>query len=1060
MMGRRGLWGQVLRKAVQIGALAFVLYAALGGPWRNFKVAHNSERLVTLMEGPAVGDAYALNERVLSSWDEPYEASLDFLGMFGSSTVFGLEGADPVLVASHAVRTGTADPTLLLGLVIPVLLALLLGKVFCSHLCPMRLLFELGQLVRGGLLRLGVPLPHLRHPQRFGGWILLGGLVAAALTGGAFWFLVLPYLSVAAGLFLLVTAGTTAGLFVVAGGWLLVDVLAAPGLFCRNVCPQGWLLEQLGRLSLLKLRKRGLEPCPDACRTCEITCPYGLSPKTMTHTPACDACGLCVTTCPKGRLVRRLGAPLALLLLLLVPASPAEAHHNKGLPHYGYYENYPQVPTNDHVMVEGDWEMGATIFNFQGYDARQSSDTPRDVKFYVYLYDLEADENYTGPVDFEIRLDGEVVSAFSRETVDEELVYSTRETLPETGDYELVADLPDGSGTLSLPFHVDLNEGGVDWLLLGGLGFPVALVFLLALLGKGRKGRAERLEAQAAAVKGLVLGAVLLSTTGLSGAAQAQDPEPANRDLALLGDYCGPEDATYYTKTDGDVVMVMDGIPGWLLVLGAALVIVTSFLVLERWGSRKPSGWRLNLLRNRRVYRVVRSRWFQAVPQLLMVGVLVFLIWAGLTGSRYRNITPVAVWTVWWAGLIFTVALFGSAFCFACPWDGLANLMSRLRVKARVEPLSLGLRVPDWMRNLYPAIFLFALLSWAELGMGVTSDPRMTAYMGLGMAVGAVVLALAFDGKAFCKHVCPVGRINGIYANFAPVEVRPKKPAACRTCETEDCRTGNEDGYPCPTGITLKHAVDATYCTLCMECVKSCRRQNVALNLRPFGGDLPRMRKARTDEAWLALSLLALTLFHGLSMTTAWESFAPGSTSILKWMSVTLGTPHTWNFTVAMAVACAIPVALYWGSCKLAARWTQGSGVSAERMFVQYAWSLLPVALFYHLAHNAMHLFSEGGEIVPMLSDPLGRGDDWLGTAGVSVGHLLSEPTIWGLQVALIVVGHVFGVVVAHRVSRRLFRDPGHATRSLIPMTAVMILISVAGLTLMVADMNMRVGRM
>ena len=51
----------------------------------------------------------------------------------------------------------------------------------------------------------------------------------------------------------------------------------------------------------------------------------------------------------------------------------------------------------------------------------------------------------------------------------------------------------------------------------------------------------------------------------------------------------------------------------------------------------------------------MRNRWFQVVPQLLMVALFVFLIYAGLAGSRVRNITPVAVWTLWWGGLIFAI---------------------------------------------------------------------------------------------------------------------------------------------------------------------------------------------------------------------------------------------------------------------------------------------------------------------------------------------------------------------------------------------------------------------
>ncbi len=512
----------------------------------------------------------------------------------------------------------------------------------------------------------------------------------------------------------------------------------------------------------------------------------------------------------------------------------------------------------------------------------------------------------------------------------------------------------------------------------------------------------------------------------------------------------------------GEAVMVMGGMPTWLFALAVAAILVVSFVLVERVGAPAASrrGFRLDLIASPRLYALVRSRWFQVIPQLVSLGLFGVIVWAGLFGARIGNLAPIAVWTIWWAGLVFVVALAGPLFCFACPWDALANLVSRLRLAARVEPISLGLKVPKRLRNMWPAIGLFVLLTWAELGLGITTDPRATAYMGIGMAVLAVAGVLLFRKKAFCHYMCPVGRISGMYANFAPVEVRSKDPTVCATCRTQECLRGSDRGYPCPTGLSLRVVNDATNCTLCTECVKSCEKQNVAFNLRPFGRDLWGKVKVRPDEAWMCVVLLSLTLFHGFSMTTAWEDFTPGQPSLMKWLTASWGMPKVAAFTVGMAAIGAVPVGLYWASCALAVRMTPGAGVGTRELFRAYALSLLPIALFYHLAHNVMHLLMEGGAIVPAVSDPLGRGDDLFGTAGVHLGHLVSDTTVWHIQIMLILVGHLFGILVAHRISRRLFARERDATRSLVPMLAVMILISVAGLSLMVLDMNMRVGRM
>ena len=1053
---------QTLRRILQGGVVFFVIYTAWSSSWRNYKHAHNHRRIVALIEGETFGMLYGLNEDMLSLFGESEHMSSQFLGFPWGARVAGMDTMDPFAVIATGISQGSISLKLLLGLSVPVLLALLFGKVFCSHLCPMRLFFEIGQAARKGLEKLGFATFHVRPSARFGGWVALGGLIATFLWGTTIWLYLLPYVSFSAALFLLITTGLAISLLAVVSAWMLIDMIFAPGVWCHNFCPTGWLLEQLGRMSILRLMKRGKQACPTNCAQCTKACPYELSPRNETHRPACDNCGRCVQACPSRKLVRRLAILPGLLLSLLL-SSQAFAHHNKGLPHYGYYENYPQVPTEEYIAIQGRWEIGAVFFNFQGYD-RRAADTPNDVKIFLYLYDLERDVHYQGPLTVEIRQGNVVVSRFDRLLVDEESVYSTRETLPQSGDYDLVA-LVQGHEVI-LPFHVELTDNPINWLLIGGLGGPVALLFVLALVGRRRRRKQKRRRNLAPALGAML--AMLSYPTFLS--AQELSPELIEE---LAACQCGKDIfdclelsqktmAAYpHYETETGTIMVMGGIPWWLFISGIIGVILCSFFISERL-IPKTRRFRLNLIEKRSVYRLVKSRWFQVIPQWIMIGFLIFLIYAGLFGSRVANITPIVVWTLWWSGLVFAVLFFASIWCFVCPWDGLANLISRLRLKARVIPLSLDLPFPSWLRNVYPAIALFIVLTWLELGYGVTTDPRATAYMGIGMAAMTMTCVLLWSGKKFCAHFCPVGRICGIYSTFSPVEIRAKKPKACRTCTTEDCKNGNERGYPCPTGLSLKVLQSSANCTMCTECIKSCKRNNVAIRVRPFASDLHNLNSPKIDEAWLALVLLSLTLFHGLTMTPLWENFAPGQFSLLKWMDASWGMPHQLNFTLAMFIAVMIPIFLYWLSCQLAARWIRPMepGVHAKQIFRWYAYSLLPVALFYHLAHNLMHLMMEGAEIVPLISDPLGHGTDFLGTRTHHLESLLSEQTLGYLQVGLILIGHIIGTMIAHRFARKLFPHRQAARRSLIPMTAMMVVLSALGLSLMHLDMNMRMGRM
>jgi ferredoxin-type protein NapH len=487
-------WGAALtRRAIQLAVVVFIVWASYGPIWRNFKSAHNNSRLVGLMSGEVSKRAYENYEATLKHWNEDTLAgSRDFVGFPWAANAFGAETVDPIMAIAHLTSTGEWTPAMWLGCIVPVLIAVVLGKVFCSFLCPMRLLFEIGQVIRAGLARLGLPVATLRVKQRFGGWVLVGGLAGTLLGGFAIWHLLLPYVAVGATTYLAINgAWVVAGvLLVIPLFWLSLDVFLAPGFFCHNVCPQGFLLEQLGRFSLLRLKKDTTTRCPSSCRACVIACPYGLSPRRETHHPACNSCGACIPACPDRKLSRRVSLPvLSGLLVFLIPLLAA-AHHNKGLPHYGYYENYPQVPTQETIVVDGRWEMGATVFNFQGLQRRDAT-TPNDVKIFVYIYDLERDENYVGPVRFVIESDGVEVSDFVRDGVDAELIYQTREIMPHSGRYKLFAEFEvDGQKQrVALEFDIDLSVDSVNWLVVAGIVAPTLPLLALALVGRSRRGR-------------------------------------------------------------------------------------------------------------------------------------------------------------------------------------------------------------------------------------------------------------------------------------------------------------------------------------------------------------------------------------------------------------------------------------------------------------------------------------------------------------------------------------------------------------------------------------------
>jgi polyferredoxin len=433
------------------------------------------------------------------------------------------------------------------------------------------------------------------------------------------------------------------------------------------------------------------------------------------------------------------------------------------------------------------------------------------------------------------------------------------------------------------------------------------------------------------------------------------------------------------------------------------------------------------------VRRLAASRGVRFGAQMIFVLLFGLVIVAGLVGTSIaaKSFATVGTWMIWWIGVIFLILCFGKVWCYVCPWNALAEWTKHgalwgVRLDAPGEAAW-----PRRWRNLGPAIAFFLLFVWLELGVGLTMDPLFTAVAAVLLLTLTVVSALVYRRAPFCRYACPVGRISGLYALFAPVELRARDRRVCRRCRSKDCLTGNQRGYGCPTGQYPGTMDRNTYCILCLECVKTCPRDNLALNLRPFGADLVKAFRARGDEAYLALVLLSLVIFHAVTMVPPWFQLV----DLLEFVT---GWGYTGAFSLLMAVMLAVPLLAHRLATGIGWRLARERGVPRRRLFVTYAYAMIPLALFFHLAHNTMHLAMEFAKVVPVLSDPLGMGWNLFGTAGwIPPASLLPLSTVHGLQELLLGLGIAASAGVLAVCSRRLY-PPAQAVRAAAPMLVVL----------------------
>jgi len=496
----------------------------------------------------------------------------------------------------------------------------------------------------------------------------------------------------------------------------------------------------------------------------------------------------------------------------------------------------------------------------------------------------------------------------------------------------------------------------------------------------------------------------------------------------------------------------MAGIPLWMAISSLAIIIILSHLIIYRKHKKNKSTTYSRLtLSTPMIRRLFQKSWFPLLAQSFSLFLLLLITATGIYGNQRGNISTVLTWTWWWALLIFIIVGFGKTFCLICPWEGLASLCTSLSFTSRIKKIGFSFKWPKWARNVYPALILFIVLTWIELGFGVTNSPSMTATLGLIMTGMVLFAAMVFEKRSFCRYACLIGRISGIYALFSPLELRVHSTKICATCKGRACINGSEKGTGCPLFLNPAKLKENTYCTLCTECIRTCPNENINMYFRKPAADLFHKSTFRWDESIMAVVLLALTSFHGMTMTPYW-------TRINDIIRAATGLGKTSLFTLLMIILILLPFLIFFGGARVSRFLSKREKPSTGEIFQAFAYALIPVALFYHLAHNGMHFFMEGHKLLPFLSDPFGFGWNLFGTAHTSFSPWLSLSTIWWLQTLFIIIGHVYGVVIADRIAGKIFDNPKTAFKSLIPLIITMILYSGFSIWLISQPMEMRTG--
>lgn len=275
------------------------------------------------------------------------------------------------------------------------------------------------------------------------------------------------------------------------------------------------------------------------------------------------------------------------------------------------------------------------------------------------------------------------------------------------------------------------------------------------------------------------------------------------------------------------------------------------------------------------IRRFLAARHHYAILRTAADFLFVFVVISGLFGPQEsdRNFAVFLIWGLLWPAIVLSWFFLGRMWCGLCPFPGLGVFLQR-------KGFSLGHKIPKPLQQygVYASVFLLAVIIWTEVIAGLDQSPKGTSFLLLAIVSGSAVLAVFFPGQAWCRHLCPLGRISGAAATLAITEFRPDHDR-CRGCETFACKKGINNRRGCPVYLGAYSVQNNLHCLVCGHCLTCCDRDAPQLLIRNPYSELIRNKGRYITCSYIVPFLIGSQLarfirqkplYHEVISTSGW----------------------------------------------------------------------------------------------------------------------------------------------------------------------------------------------
>ncbi len=398
----------------------------------------------------------------------------------------------------------------------------------------------------------------------------------------------------------------------------------------------------------------------------------------------------------------------------------------------------------------------------------------------------------------------------------------------------------------------------------------------------------------------------------------------------------------------------------------------------------------------------------------LVVG---FLLWGPQT--RDTNFALNLFWAWWWPLILLSFPFVGRLWCSVCPFMIYGELVQTISLKLWPREL---LPWPRKWADRWGGWILWAgfalILLWEEL-WHLENTAYLSGWLLIIITAGAIVCSLLFERRFWCRYLCPIGGMNGLFAKLSMTELRAQQGICAATCNTYHCYKGGlaeGEGQAtggCPVYSHPAQLTDNRNCVLCMTCLKACPHRSVEFNLRPPGIELWTSHEPLSYEVALLYLLAGAVLLHRL----------PEALDLIGWSPRLLD--NFWLHAGISVVALVLPGAIAY-LAQILVKLLPSS--LKTKPFQTLSYGYLPLVLFASLAHY-LHLgLTEGGQVVGIAATTFTAPAFRLHSLhefleGATTLRFMADPAVVAfLQGGALVAGALLSMVLTQKIAMQPLR--------------------------------------